>query len=530
MSNRRISELNQLYSNEFTPSDLLISVDVDTGTGLPETKKVLIGDFTSYLVGQTTGSISSSISDLSASVAVLSASVNSMEAQTSSYVNQSQLNTKLNNSLTGSYTAYGIPVLDSFGIIYSNFLPDYVFTFNTRAGNVLPVYGDYSSSMIEFSSSTNVPRTNVQSAIDYVRSSSVNKSGDTMTGILTLSSSPIGSLDAATKGYVDQRVSKSGDTMTGTLNTPGIVVNTDLLYAVQGVSAVGIGTATPTQSAKLHVDGRIRVSEIQFYDNTILNSSIASGTISSFNGRGGAVTPLVGDYAGLYVDSFNGRTGIVVPDSSDYSSYYVTTTGTSNISSGGINFLESFSLYTYSQQSPHDSSSIDFVRETPTGSTVKLSLHQNATSSLNTAILDGDFAFVFNTSLSGSILPEYDHGSEGIFIGSYSSGSNGIRISKTEVSLHGGLIVNTKIKTSNYTLTHLDYYIVGYNDTTPFTITLIDAASNIGRVFKIKNKGLAQITVDATGNGQIDGNNTVILNYTDMITIVSDGVTWNLGD
>lgn len=55
----------------------------------------------------------------------------------------------------------------------------------------------------------------------------VNRSGDTMTGALTLSGAPTVNLHAATKQYVDSipvpdisgKVDRSGDTMTGVLNT-----------------------------------------------------------------------------------------------------------------------------------------------------------------------------------------------------------------------------------------------------------------------------------------------------------------------
>ena len=62
---------------------------------------------------------------------------------------------------------------------------------------------------------------NVQSQID----GKVTKSGDTMTGALTLHADPIASLQAATKQYVDNqdalKVSKAGDTMTGALVLAG---------------------------------------------------------------------------------------------------------------------------------------------------------------------------------------------------------------------------------------------------------------------------------------------------------------------
>ena len=62
---------------------------------------------------------------------------------------------------------------------------------------------------------------NVQTQID----SKIAKSGDTMTGFLTLSANPTQALHAATRGYVDANwatvVQKAGDTMTGALTLSG---------------------------------------------------------------------------------------------------------------------------------------------------------------------------------------------------------------------------------------------------------------------------------------------------------------------
>ena len=49
----------------------------------------------------------------------------------------------------------------------------------------------------------------------------VAKSGDTMTGALTLPGDPTSDLEAATKGYTDTKVAKTGDTMTGPLFLSG---------------------------------------------------------------------------------------------------------------------------------------------------------------------------------------------------------------------------------------------------------------------------------------------------------------------
>ena len=499
MSNRRISQLNQLLQGDIERSDLILILDVDA----PETKKLTVGDITDFIVGEAGGVTSGSIQELSASVAQISASIYDVESKTGSYATTSSVNDKLDNSLTGSFnpmlTAYGLPTLDNTGIIYSEFLPDYVFTFNARAGNVLPLYGDYSASMIEFSSSAEIPESTVQSAIDYVRSSSVNKSGDTMTGILTLVSDPIGSLDAATKDYVDVKVSKSGDTMTGTLDTVGIIVNSDLLYAVQGTSSVGIGTTNPTESTKLHVDGMVRVTELQFAGDESILSSATQNIVNSFNGRTGSITPNISDYLGVYVDSFNGRTGLVTSEAADYSTYYVTTNGISNLIDGGITFNNSFALFTQETTSSNDTSSIEFSRGDITYSVFRTSIYENATSSLNGLIQDGDFAIIFNTTLSGSGSPEYDNGSESIVIGPYSSGSNGLRISKDEITLNSPVNLGSTIGFSDTTVQSTAF--TPYTTSSAFvTNTPITASHGLGRHPYMLQAKLRCVTIDGTFN------------------------------
>lgn len=99
------------------------------------------------------------------------------------------------------------------------------------------------------------------------------------------------------------------------------------------------------------------------------------------------------------------------------------------------------------------------------------------------------------------------------------------------VTNNGGLTVAASVKTTTYTVTASDYYIVGNHATVAFTITMIAASSNTGKVFKFKNKGAASVTIDATGLGQIFGvsaANTRVLATGDAITLTSDGATWVL--
>jgi hypothetical protein len=71
--------------------------------------------------------------------------------------------------------------------------------------------------------------TNLESRATNLESGKVSKSGDSMTGKLTLDGDPTANLHAATKQYVDtqtttvanNKVSKSGDSMTGKLTLDG---------------------------------------------------------------------------------------------------------------------------------------------------------------------------------------------------------------------------------------------------------------------------------------------------------------------
>lgn len=96
------------------------------------------------------------------------------------------------------------------------------------------------ASEITFAPAGNIAATNVQAAIAELDTEKVAKSGDTMTGALTLSGAPTVDLHAATKKYVDDKpatdstkVLKAGDTMTGdlTISKSGasIVLNSTLI-------------------------------------------------------------------------------------------------------------------------------------------------------------------------------------------------------------------------------------------------------------------------------------------------------------
>lgn len=79
-------------------------------------------------------------------------------------------------------------------------------------------------------------------------SSYVNRAGDNMTGLLTLSGNPVNGLHAATKQYVDGFVPKSGATMTGPLYLSG-----DPSSAMQAATKQYVDNNAATDPDFLHV-------------------------------------------------------------------------------------------------------------------------------------------------------------------------------------------------------------------------------------------------------------------------------------
>ena len=105
-------------------------------------------------------------------------------------------------------------------------------------------------------------------------------------------------------------------------------------------------------------------------------------------------------------------------------------------------------------------------------------------------------------------------------------GSSLVTVAQT-LSTASGRLKNISVKTTNYTLVSTDHIIVG-NSASTFTLTLPAASSNTSREYIIKNKGTATVTVDATGLGLVDGQNTTTVTQYSAITLISDGTTWNV--
>jgi hypothetical protein len=80
-------------------------------------------------------------------------------------------------------------------------------------------------------------------------------------------------------------------------------------------------------------------------------------------------------------------------------------------------------------------------------------------------------------------------------------------------------------KTANYTTTAADSVIIG-NGAGTITITLLSAVTaTAGRVFTIKNRATAALTV-ASAAGTIDGAATKSLAQWASLSVVSDGANW----
>jgi hypothetical protein len=112
----------------------------------------------------------------------------------------------------------------------------------------------------------------------------VQKSGDTMTGLLFLSSDPTANLGAATKQYADTKVSKSGDTMTGALVVNSTIASNSTILANGNSSKIGYdtgagGAITQGAGAKTNSVTLNRPTGIIVTDN----AALASATAVTFN-------------------------------------------------------------------------------------------------------------------------------------------------------------------------------------------------------------------------------------------------------
>lgn len=102
--------------------------------------------------------------------------------------------------------------------------------------------------------------------------------------------------------------------------------------------------------------------------------------------------------------------------------------------------------------------------------------------------------------------------------------NNGVSITG-DMSVSGGLSLGYVAKTSTYTATASDYTINCTSGT--FTVNLLTAVGNTGKVLIIKNSGAGAITVDGNASETIDGSTTYSLpTQYKQVTIQSNGANW----
>jgi hypothetical protein len=92
----------------------------------------------------------------------------------------------------------------------------------------------------------------------------------------------------------------------------------------------------------------------------------------------------------------------------------------------------------------------------------------------------------------------------------------------------GGFRTNIVTKTADYTLTALDFTVLGDTTGGSLTFTLPAAASCTGRIYVVKNVGIGTntITVDGAGAETIDGLATQSVGLLNVLQIQSTGATW----
>mgnify|MGYP003341233261 FL=1 len=183
------------------------------------------------------------------------------------------------------------------------------------------VSGSYGITLSESGVNVDFSGQNIEEYVDDQAALKVNKAGDSMTGLLTLSGDPTSSYNAATKNYVDNglstKLSLSGGTMTGKITLDGNPtaanhaanrtyvdngLSTKLSLSggtmtgdinagnndIKNVDHLVIGTATAGTTAKLEILGTIKgrsiVSSYSDTLNILANSSSEAGIAVNPNG------------------------------------------------------------------------------------------------------------------------------------------------------------------------------------------------------------------------------------------------------
>jgi hypothetical protein len=160
----------------------------------------------------------------------------------------------------------------------------------------------------------------------------VQKTGDTMTGLLVLSGDPLVALGASTKQYTDTRVLRSGDTMTGflTLNAaPTSNLHATTKLYTDTADALKVSKAGDSMSGALVVNNTITGNTIVSNGNILASGNILSSSSSNGigynNGAGASVTQLVSRTTGVLINANCGTIKLFYTNgSATYASFIVT--------------------------------------------------------------------------------------------------------------------------------------------------------------------------------------------------------------
>jgi hypothetical protein len=135
----------------------------------------------------------------------------------------------------------------------------------------------------------------------------VQKTGDTMTGLLVLSGDPVAALGASTKQYTDTRVLRSGDTMTGFLTLNADPTNN--LHAATKIytdtaDALKVSKAGDSMSGALTVNSTITGNSI--VSNGAISSNDSVAGIGYVSGAGASVTQLISQTTAVIINNICG--------------------------------------------------------------------------------------------------------------------------------------------------------------------------------------------------------------------------------
>jgi hypothetical protein len=169
----------------------------------------------------------------------------------------------------------------------------YVRTFNGRNGDVLPVASDYDADQIDFSPAGTVTASQVQEAIEQLDNLKLDQTSISDDRALNPRSTTIAPSQQAVVDYI------AANTLSALLYRGGwdSLTNTPVLTS-------GVGTAgdfyivTVASSGVTNLDG---ITDFASGDQIVFNGTVwesfaSSADVTSFNGRQGAVLPLLGDY------------------------------------------------------------------------------------------------------------------------------------------------------------------------------------------------------------------------------------------